>query len=267
MPQRRNPQANWWIGTIARHQFMPFLPPGCGYIRGQMETGAGGFVHWQLVIYVPLKKSLVFFRDLLGNHHFEPTRSAAAVDYVWKEDTRVAGTQFEIGIRPFRPNNAADWALIKEQAQRGDLEAIPAMVYVRNYRTLKLIASDHVRPDPMERVVKCFWGATGTGKSRTAWAEAGLEAYPKDPMTKFWCGYAGEKHVVIDEFRGILSIGHLLRWLDRYPVRVEVKGSTAVLRAETIWITSNLDPRQWYPDLDEGTKAALLRRLHITHFN
>jgi hypothetical protein len=38
------------------------------------------------------------------------------------------------------------------------------------------------------------------------------------------------------------------------------------LCARRIWITSNLDPQDWYPDLDPDTKAALMRRLTITHF-
>lgn len=93
-----------------------------------------------------------------------------------------------------------------------------------------------------------------------------MDAYPKDPRSKFWDGYRGHQHVVIDEFRGGIDISHILRWLDRYPVIVEVKGSSTVLKAEGIWITSNLDPRCWYPEADEETVSALLRRLNITHF-
>lgn len=63
-----------------------------------------------------------------------------------------------------------------------------------------------------------------------------------------------------------IDIGHLLRWLDRYPCIVEVKGSSTVLSAETIWITSNLPPESWYPDLDQETFLALRRRLKVTHF-
>lgn len=110
-----------------------------------------------------------------------------------------------------------------------------------------------------------FWGATGVGKSRRAWAEATFDAYPKDPRTKFWDGYRGQEHVVIDEFRGGIDVSHLLRWLDRYPVNVEIKGSSTTLCAKKFWITSNLPPEQWYPDLDEATKLALLRRLNVTH--
>ena len=53
----------------------------------------------------------------------------------------------------------------------------------------------------------------------------------------------------------------------RYPVLVEIKGGMVSLNAETIYITSNLHPNDWYPDLDVETKAALIRRLNITHFN
>lgn len=59
----------------------------------------------------------------------------------------------------------------------------------------------------------------------------------------------------------------MLRWLDRYPVRVESKGSTTPLLCDSIWITSNVDPRLWYPEVDEQTKEAFLRRLtNIVHF-
>lgn len=115
----------------------------------------------------------------------------------------------------------------------------------------------------IERSVSVFWGATGSGKSRRAWEQAGLDAFPKDPRTKFWDGYRGQQHVVIDEFRGGIDIAHMLRWLDRYPVIIEVKGSSTVLKATKVWITSNLHPQDWYPDLDQATKQALLRRLDI----
>lgn len=127
----------------------------------------------------------------------------------------------------------------------------------------------------MERTIHVFWGKTGSGKSRRAWEEAGkktrlltsgLDAYPKDPNTKFWDGYRGHSRVVIDEFRGSISISHILRWFDRYPVIVEIKGSATVFSASTIWITSNISPECWYPEIDEETKQALLRRLNITEF-
>jgi len=57
----------------------------------------------------------------------------------------------------------------------------------------------------------------------------------------------------------------MLRWLDRYPVSVEIKGGTRPLLATTFWITSNLHPDDWYPLIDQETKDALNRRLNIIH--
>ena len=117
----------------------------------------------------------------------------------------------------------------------------------------------------MERSCVVYWGPTGTGKSHRAWREAGLAAYPKISTTKFWDGYRSHEHVVIDEFRGAIGIEKMLTWLDKYPVIIENKGSSTVLCATRIWITSNLHPNDWYPDVDQETKDALMRRLEIVH--
>lgn len=262
------PQARYWILTIQQHLFTPFLPGGVQWIKGQLEVGASGFVHWQLVVSFSTKKTLRYVKSIFGDTiHGEPTRSEAACDYVWKDDTSVPNTRFELGQRSLKRSSKHDWDIIKKLAANGDLDQIPSDVYVRHYGNLKRIAADNATPVGMERNCYVYWGATGLGKSRRAWDEAGMEAYPKDPRTKWWCGYRGQSSVVIDEFRGDIGISHMLRWLDRYPVSVETKGSSVPLRASKLWITSNLDPRHWYPDLDEETKAALLRRLQITHFD
>lgn len=88
-----------------------------------------------------------------------------------------------------------------------------------------------------------------------------MEAYAKDPRSKWWCGYQGQEHVIIDEFRGGIDISHMLRWLDRYPVCVETKGGSVPLCATKFWITSNLEPKEWYKEIDEATLLALERRL------
>ena len=207
-------------------------------------------------------------RTTFGPWHFELSRSTAADAYVWKDDTSVQGTRFELGSKPFRRNSDVDWERIKISAKSGELDSdsIPADIFVRHYSSLSKIAKDYCRPLPMERSCQVYWGRTGTGKSRRAWEEATFDAYVKDPNTKFWDGYRNQENVVIDEFRGTISISHVLRWLDRYPVIVEIKGGAMPLLATRFWITSNVDPRNWYPDTDDETKDALIRRLNITHF-
>lgn len=260
-------QGVYWILTIPGHHFTPYPVPGTSWIRGQLETGASGYVHWQLVVAFKRKQSIARVKELFGSEcHAELSRTAAANEYVWKESTAVRGTRFEFGGKPFDRSSRECWESIWELAKSGDLESIEAQVRVQNYRTLRAIAADFARPVGVVRIVYVYWGATGTGKSRAAWERAGEGAYCKDPMSKFWCGYQGQRAVVIDEFRGGISISHMLRWLDRYPVNVEIKGSSVPLVAERIWITSNLPPRAWYPELDVETYRALERRLTITEF-
>jgi len=269
-PSRNTRSANrkiWWILTLPFEEFVPYLPKGISYIRGQLERGETGYLHWQIVVRCSVKLRQGGVIEIFGRRgHYEPTRSEAAIDYVWKEDTRVAETQFELGTRPMQRHSPKDWDAIRQSAMDGEFERIPSDVYVRCYHQLRSIGKDHLQPVSMERSCSVFWGETGTGKSRRAWEEAGLSGYPKNPNTKFWDGYQGHEHVVLDEFRGRIDISYLLQWLDRYPVIVEIKGSATVLRARKFWITSNLDPRLWYPDADPATLDALLRRLTIVHF-
>ena len=239
------------------------------YIIGQLEQGENtNYLHWQILCAFKKKASLRTVKECFGDScHAELSRSSAACEYVQKEETRVEGTQFEFGAKPFQRNSKVEWESVWTAAQSGDMAAIPANVRVVNYRTIRAIAADHSRPIGMVRECFVYWGKTGTGKSRRAWDEGGMDSYCKDPRTKFWDGYQVEKSVVIDEFRGGIDISHLLRWLDRYPVRVEIKGSSRPLLAEKIWITSNICPQEWYPMCDAETLSALMRRLIVTEFN
>lgn len=263
--------ARWWIGTIPYTEQYDIdcrlSDPSIKYCVGQREKGSTGYEHYQLCVNFSRPVRLSGVKKVFGKEsHWEPTRSDAAVAYCQKSDTAIPGTQFEHGRKPMLRNSSTDWEAIKNFAKSGDLESVPPDVYVRCYQQLRRIESDNLQPVAIERKIWCFWGATGSGKSRRAWSEAGLQAYPKDPRSKFWDGYRGQEHVVIDEFRGGIDISHVLRWLDRYPVIVEVKGSSTVLKATTIWITSNLNPRLWYPELDEETVKAMLRRMQIVEF-
>lgn len=260
-------QARYWICTIPREDWEPVLPQAACWVIGQPEIGESGYRHWQLLVAYPSKKTLGQVKQSFGipGMHAEASRSSAAETYVRKEETR-DGEPFEFGQRQLRRNSAHDWDQIKQLAQSGNLDEIPSDVYVRYYRALTSIASDHESPVGIDKTVFVYYGVTGTGKSRRAWEEAGSTSYAKDPRSKFWCGYRGHQNVVVDEFRGGIDISHMLRWLDRYPVSVEIKGGSRPLKAQKIWITSNLHPDDWYPDLDQETKNALKRRLQITYF-
>lgn len=237
------------------------------YLVVGREVGQNGTPHLQGYVVFDKRKRLSGVKKLQARAHWEVAKGTTEQNlaYCSKE-----GDYTEYGTRPLTQAEKGDkekerWKEIIQQATDGTLrEENPKMYFLHRNTADKFYAEAH--PPAMERHVKVFWGPTGTGKSRDAWEQAGEEAYAKDPRSKFWCGYRGQENVIIDEFRGGIDIAHLLRWLDRYPVIVEVKGSSTPLRARNIWITSNLHPKDWYPELDEETQKALMRRLSLTQY-
>jgi len=110
--------------------------------------------------------------------------------------------------------------------------------------------------------VEVLIGTTGVGKTRyvhdfAKWFHEG-EIYVHGDSPKFFDGYCGQECVLFDDFRGDIPFAYMLRLLDRYAMRVQVKGGSVSWRPTRIFITSNVKPNAWYPH-DE--LAPLLRRL------
>jgi len=173
-------QGRYWILTVKHELFTPYLPVSVQYIRGQLERGEGGFLHWQFVAYFPTKLRLGGVKQIFGNDvHAELTRSSAAEDYCCKSDTAIPNTDFELGRKSVKRGVAADWDGVWESAKSGKIASIPADIRIRCYNQLKRIEKDYLQPVALERSIRVYWGPTGTGKSRRAWDEAGINAYPK----------------------------------------------------------------------------------------
>jgi len=103
-------QAKFWIGTLAKSEcdaldwgfelLVADSALNVDYIQGQEEVGATGYNHYQFYIVMHTKKTLKQMKGLfpLGlNPHLEASRSSAAREYCWKEETRVEGSQFQHG--------------------------------------------------------------------------------------------------------------------------------------------------------------------------
>lgn len=71
-------------------------------------------------------------------------------------------------------------------------------------------------------------------------------------------GYDGQSVLIIDDFSGWIKYRFLLRLLDGYQVRLEVKGSHTWAAWTEVYITSNVPPEGWY---ERGAPPELLRRL------
>jgi len=127
------PPSYYWILTIPHEKWTcpTALDPAITMIRGQLEIAASGFKHWQVVVRLKNKQRLSGLKALFPPEtHAEPTRSAAATDYVWKEETRVPGTQFQLG-QVKAAAHKVDWDKTLELATKGHFSEIESGVMLR----------------------------------------------------------------------------------------------------------------------------------------
>jgi len=97
----------YWICTYsaAVHPGQPhlvdFKDGSAVWLLGQQEIGEGGFLHWQYVVGFKKTVRLSHITKVWPGGHYELSRSSAADAYVRKEESRVAGTEFEEVMMPF----------------------------------------------------------------------------------------------------------------------------------------------------------------------
>lgn len=134
--------------------------------------------------------------------------------------------------------------------------------FIRYQRGIMAFRTINSTPRDFKTEVRVYHGLSGTGKSRRAFDEA------EDPW--FWGGdswfdgYDDHEHAIMDDFRGsAMKPSMLLKIMDRYPMRVPVKGAFVNWRPRILWITSNLMPVEWYPNVDDETRNAILRRIDV----
>lgn len=110
-----------------------------------------------------------------------------------------------------------------------------------------------------ENMTKLFIivGPGGTGKSHYARAHSpGAYWLAPGDKYKWWDNYKGERVVIIDEFEPThMSFSKLKRLVDKYPLSVEKKGSSANFVAEELYLINNHDPRDWYPEAEMESEA------------
>lgn len=269
----KHPQV-WWMATIPFECWVPQqpLPDIIGFIAGQQECSGppANYHHWQIIMHLTKKRRLASIKKYFPERaHFDAVKCIdEALNYCAKDDeTTCPGTRFSFGSHPFRRNCKRDWDEVYQCAKNGDLDDISADVLVRYYNNLKKIKTDFMTPPRRENVKGfVYWGLTGTGKTTRAFDEA-PDAYFKIASNKWWDGYRGQESVILDEFTGQVSVEHILRWINWAPCLVETKGGTIPLLATTFYFTSNVNPEDWWDNINIEQYRAFKRRVVITHFS
>lgn len=233
----------------------------CRYIVFGHEVGEQGTSHLQGYLYFENALSFKSASTKLGSRcHLEVAKGSAQQnrDYCTKD-----GDFFEYGQIP-SPGSRSDIREVKDMVMNGGtmMDVIKVATSYQSLRTAELLLK-YVPCDKGYHEKKVYWfhGPTGTGKTRSAMDMAGdSDIWISGKNLQWWEGYYGQKFVIIDDFRGDFCTFHeLLRILDGYSYRVQVKGSSCWLRADTIVITSPYHPKDVYSTIEDVTQ--LIRRI------
>lgn len=145
--------------------------------------------------------------------------------------------------------------------------------YVHNSRGLTSLKFqvDAVRgKQDRDLEVMVFTGPTGSGKTHAALQYCRAQGDGNDWFllshegsgTMWFDGYEGESILVLDEFRGSwCKYSWLLRVLDKYPLRLPIKGGHTWALWTKVIITTTHPWQTWYDVADTAT-GELQRRLH-----
>jgi len=242
-------------------------------IAGQPERGSS--LHLQLFVQFNRKKAMPSVKRLLpAGAHVEIMRSSVneSLAYVTKDDTyddshevmiRFHHGDFNTQGRRYDLEDISN-ALVNRETTVTQIATDAPSQFVRYFKGLQALQDQIAVPySGGEKEIHVYYGPTGTGKTRKAFAE-NPDAYFWGPeLGKWFQGYKSEEVTILDEFRGQLPFGFLLRLMDRYPMQVESKGSSTHFVSSKIIVCSPVHPKLWYLSLaqSEGKYDQLMRRI------
>lgn len=139
------------------------------------------------------------------------------------------------------------------------VEQMPAE-YAKYHKALKDVRSMYIPQREWKTEIYWWYGPTGSGKSRKAF-EVTTDPYVHNMSNGKWFdGYVGQEDVIFDDMRkDTFKFHELLRLFDRYPMKVEVKGSQVNWCPKRIYVTTCYAPGIMY-DTREDLQQ-LLRRI------
>lgn len=232
---------------------------GWSYVVVGREIAPGtGTPHLQVYGELRTRSRMVTINRALGGRcHIESRRGtqSQAADYCKKGgDFIERGELREQGHR-------ADLDLARRVVAEDGMRVLAQFGNVQQLRVAQIYLTYNEEPRDFQPTVWWLWGPTGVGKSRRAreiMEEHDADVYCKD-ATKWWDGYDGHAGTIIDDYRGGDFV-EMLRLLDRYEHRVEVKGGYRQFRSRFIVITSPKKPEHTFGGLLEDIMQ-LLRRI------
>lgn len=191
-----------------------------------------------------------------------------AEDYICKEDTTDPDnpTVHRINTRPGGQGARNDLSDLITAINSGKrefeiYEADPAN-YIKFSAGVKRAIALLCPKRTFKTVVYWFFGPTGTGKSKLANEIGGDSVYYKSPNNDWWEGYQNEEIVIIDDYRtNMCTFSEILRLFDRYPHKVNIKGSHSEFNSKIIIVTCPKSPVETWTTRSNEDLNQLNRRI------
>lgn len=239
---------------------------GVSYLIAGLEVGEGGTPHIQGYVELTKGRRMKSMCHLLGGRAWLAQRRGTreqARDYCKKE-----GNFEEIGT----------WKTVG-QGRRTDLEGLieacqkktpvkeimlnmPLTVakYPKFFDKFYSLCERDLSREKRTIETTVIWGEKGCGKTNYINSrEPSLFWIDPDNVNFPFDGYDGEEAIVFDDFYGGIKQHTMLRILDEYQYRVNVKGGHRYAMWKRVYITSNKAPEYWYSN---GLMPALEDRLN-----
>lgn len=255
-------------------QIVTELPAGIKYMIYQLEKcPETGTLHYQGYLELEKPTRMNAVKRLFGSNsmHLEKRMGTQqeAIDYCRKDETRVEDTVI-LGMPGVQGNRSDVENAVSILKQGGKMinivEENPAL-FIRGHKGLKAMEQLLIK-QRLGKIIENFevivyYGPTGTGKTWKAYhhRQDVFKVPTYDMKTLWFDGYDGESCILLDEFHGQLDFNLLKQLLDRYVSQWPVKGSFIYSQWNTVLLTSNKHPMEWYSQQSIDEWKQLERRI------
>ncbi|CAB9517190.1 Replication-associated protein [Seminavis robusta] len=156
-----------------------------------------------------------------------------------------------------------DYDMVKNYSTKEAFkEGLVSIDKLKAYDHARSVAVDSTPRDPSKCIGLWLCGPPGTGKSLYARIRTEGERLYNKSHNKWWCGYSGEKYVLIDDLgHQFKAWGQLKQWVDVYEISDEIKHGRTSLCYEEVIVTSNHTPRELLDLLDKTSPPHVIEML------
>lgn len=252
-------------------EIRPVISDKMNYLIYQLEEGELGTPHLQGFVQYKISTAITaVIKYFTGAHVIVSNGTPEQNKTYCSKEPRLDGP-FEFGT-------------LTTQGKRNDLTAVVETIrnakrpieevievhpeqFIKYHTGIQKLINYHLekktRLEFREMNVIVLHGPTGTGKTRKAKSYSDDFYLVRNEGEHLWFdNYTGQSHLIIDEFKNWITLTQLLGLLDGHQCRLSIKGAFTYAQWNTVIITSNLHPDQWYPNIDDEHRAALNRRFN-----